>query len=358
MDAARLREEFPVFRRLAFLNAGSNGPVPARAVEAAREDLERQAEEGRGVAHFRRLEALSADLRAAYGERLACQPTDVALTTSTSDGVGVALAGLDLGPGDEILTSDLEHPGLNGPLQAARDLRGVEIRAVPLAQVADSVGPRTKLVACSHVSWVTGEVAPSGLGELEIPVLLDGAQGIGAIPVDVQALGCDLYAGSGQKWLCGPIGTGMLYVSPTIRDRLATPRRWYLSFVDATEGLAAQLRPDAARHDSPGISTEAMAFALEAHAVLAEHGWDAVHTRARKLAARFAEALRGAGRDVLPRDVTTLVTWRSDDPQSEVERLADRGVAVRQFHGLPYVRASVGAWNDESDLERLLDALP
>ena len=69
---------------------------------------------------------------------------DVALTTSTTDGVAIALGGLELGPGDEVVTSDDEHPGLNGPLQAARDLRGADVRAVPLADVADAVGPRTR----------------------------------------------------------------------------------------------------------------------------------------------------------------------------------------------------------------------
>ena len=54
-----------------------------------------------------------------------------------------------------------------------------------------------------------------------MPVLLDGAQGVGAVPVDVHALGCDAYAGAGQKWLCGPDGTGMLYMSPELRERLA-----------------------------------------------------------------------------------------------------------------------------------------
>ncbi len=98
----------------------------------------------------------------------------------------------------------------------------MQVRQVPLAEVADAVGPRTRLVACSHVGWMSGSVAPAELAQLDVPVLLDGAQGVGAIGVDVHALGCDAYAGAGQKWLCGPDGTGMLWVSPTLR---AAPRR-------------------------------------------------------------------------------------------------------------------------------------
>src|SRR5438874_1370280 len=79
---------------------------------------------------------------------------------------------------------------------------GATLRAVPLADVRDAVGPQTRLVACSHVDWTTGATVPD-LSGLDVPVLLDGAQGVGAIEIDVTALGCDFYAGSGQKWLCG-----------------------------------------------------------------------------------------------------------------------------------------------------------
>src|SRR3954468_9730104 len=237
MDPAALRQQFPVLRGIAYLNSGTCGPIPTAAVSAAHSILQHAAQEGRGRRHFERRQELAARQREAYALRLGCSPDDVALTSSTTDGVATALAGLELGPGDEIVTSDAEHPGVNGPLQAARDLRGVEVKAVPLAGGADAVGPRTRAVVCSHVSWVTGETAPAALSRLDVPVLLDGAQGVGAIPLDMEALGCDLYAGSGQKWLCGAEGTGMLYVSPAIRDRLAVTRRGWLAYVDANAGL-------------------------------------------------------------------------------------------------------------------------
>ena len=357
MELERLREQFPVLGRVAYLNAGTCGPVPVQAVEATVDALRHGVEEGRTTAYFQRRQEQAAAQRAAYAERLSCAPGDVALTTSTTDGVASALAGLDLGRGDEVVTSDSEHPGVNGPLQALRDLRGVEVRAVSLADVADAVGPRTRLVACSHVSWVTGEIAPASLADVDAPVLLDGAQGVGAVPVDVAALGCDVYAGSGQKWLCGSEGTGMLYVSPAFRDRLAATRRGYLTYVDANAGLDAELHPDARRYDSPAIPADAIANSVAAHEVLARAGWDAVHARARELAARLAELLEESGREVFPRGDTTLVAWRDDDAPATRERVAAAGVAIRDLPNRPLLRASVGAWNDESDLERLLAAL-
>ncbi len=357
MDAAALRAEFPVLADRAYLNAGTCGPLAHAAVQAALEMLDRAAGEGRSKEYVEALIALRARQRDAYAGVLGADPADVALTTCTSDGVVRVLGGLDLGPGDEILTAPDEHPGLLGPLASLRARRGVEVRAVGFADLADAVGPRTKLVACSHISWVTGAVRPEGLAAVDIPVLLDGAQGVGAVPIDIAALGCAFYAGSGQKWLCGPIGTGMLWVAPSWRERLAPIGTVYANLEEPNAGLDARPHPDARRYDAPGASAEALACAVAAHDVLAEHGWAEVHARAASLAASLATALAERGKVVAPRGQTTLVSWEDRDPEATRDRLAESGIVIRNLPGSPYVRASVGAWNDEDDLERLLAAL-
>jgi selenocysteine lyase/cysteine desulfurase len=353
-----LRAEFPVLGRLAYLNAGTDGPLPAAAIDAARAELDRELQDGRAKDHFARRFELADGLRTAYAGLLGCDAQEVALTTCTSEGIAVTIEGLDgLGPGSEILTSDEEHPGLLGALAAARELRGVAIREAPLERLADEVGPRTALVACSHVGWMSGSVAPAELGDVEVPVLLDGAQGVGAIPTDVRELRCDAYAGAGQKWLCGPDGTGFLYVAPALRERLRVARRGYVNLADPGEGLAARLHEDARRFDTMSLSAEATAAALAASEVLAAAGWPAVHERARTLTDRLAELLAEHGRAPAPRGPTTLVSFPSDDPEAEREQLAEAGVVLRNIPGRPWLRASVGAWNDEQDLERLLSAL-
>ena len=230
---------------------------------------------------------------------------------------------------------------------------------MPLAELPDAVTPRTRLVACSHVSWISGALAPAELAALgdDVPVLLDGAQGAGAIPVDVAALGCAFYAAAGQKWLCGPVGTGLLWVAPVWRERLAIATPTYLNLSVPSDGLDAAAWDDARALDAPALSNEALAAALAAHDVLADAGWPAVHERAIGLAAGFADQLRATGREVAPRDDTTLVSWEQDDPEGTAIRLAGTGTTIRFLPGTPYLRASVGAWNDESDLERLLDTL-
>lgn len=357
MDPAALRAQFPVFESVAYLNAGTCGPLPAAALRAAADSGLRAAEQGRGKDYFEQTSGVRARLREAYAGVVGARPEEIALTTATSDGMAQVLRGLGLRRGDEVLTADDEHPGLYGPLAAARAQLGVDVRAVPLAEIAGAVTSRTRLVACSHVSWFSGALAPAELSELEIPVLLDGAQGAGAIPVDVRELGCAFYCAAGQKWLCGPVGTGLLWVHPDWRERLAVTTPTYLNLSVPSADLEASPWPDARALDAPALSNEALEAAVAAHDVLAAPGWPQVYERAIGLADTFAARLRSIGRTVTPRGASTLVSWEQGNAEAAVARLANAGVVVRNLPGVDRLRASVGAWNDESDLERLLTAL-
>ncbi len=351
-----LRRAFPVFASTAFLNAGSDGPVPQAAADAVTATLDRALRDGRRIEHFEARAEAGAALRTHYARILGAPEAEIALTTSTSEGLARVIIGMDLGPGDEILIADGEHPGLLGPVLAAR-ARGVTVRSGPLTTLAEHVRQSTTLVACSHVGWSTGEVADPRLGETGVPLLLDGAQGVGAVPTDVRAIGCAAYAGAGQKWLCGADGTGMLWLEPGFAERVHPGAPPYEAFTDTSLGLASGFHPDARRYGTPTLALELLASSVAACEVLAGFGWDAVHARAVALAATFAERLAEAGMNVAPRGQTTLVSWEDPDPPATATRLAQDGVIIRSFPGLPLLRASVGAWNDESDLDRLLEAL-
>ncbi|MEX1142148.1 MAG: aminotransferase class V-fold PLP-dependent enzyme [Thermoleophilaceae bacterium] len=357
MDVAALRDQLPVLERVAYLNAGSVGPMPRAALEAAEGELRRQLDEGRGGrAQFEHAVALADRLRARIAGLLGCDAWEVALTGATTDGVNAVLSGLELAPGDEVLTSDEEHPGLLAPLAMARDRRGVELRRAPFGELAGAVGPRTRLVACSHVSWTSGRIADTAaLAASDAPVLLDGAQGLGAVPVDVRALGCDYYAASGQKWLCGPIGSGYLYVREELIDGLSPASPGYGTLSDPVRALELPLVAGAARFDAGLAPTHHAAWALAALDLLRDVGLAALHEHAAGLAARLAEALAGRGIAVAPRDASTLVSWEAADPPAESARLLDAGLLVRDLPGTPYVRASVGGWTSEAEIERLVD---
>ncbi|MEA2373625.1 MAG: L-cysteine/cystine lyase [Thermoleophilaceae bacterium] len=355
MDAAALRSEFPVLERLAYLNAGSDGPIPRRAAEAAQARVERELIEGRaGMPHFMSMFELGQGVRERVARVFGVPPDDVAMTRSTTDGMSTALSALALGSGDEVLTSDEEHPGLLAPLEAARRRGGFDVRVAPFGEIASAIGSRTKLVACSHVSWVSGRIVDTAaLAASDALVLLDGAQGLGAIPTDAGALGCDFYGAAGQKWLCGPDGSGYLYVRRELADELDPPWPSYPSLSEPSRPSELIAHAGARRFDI-GFSGPLFAWALAALELLEDAGWDLVHGRGPELAARLAEGLTEKGLEVTPRDRTTLVSWSSEDAEAESKRLSEAGVLVRHLPGRGLVRASVGAWSSEDDLERVL----
>lgn len=354
-NAARFRAQFPVLERVSYLNAGTEGPVPRRAAEAVNRRMELELQEGRcGRHYFEGLKEMATRSREGYARLLGCPPSEVALTGSTTDGVNTVLAGLDLREGDEVLTSDEEHPGLLAPLGRARRRFGVSVRAVPFDQLQDHVSQTTRLIACSHVSWVSGRVADvRSLADSGVPVLLDGAQGLGAVPVDVGALGCQFYAASGQKWLCGPEGSGCLFVSADRLDDLLIPWPGYGSLADPAQPLELDPAEGAARFDHGFPSGLRSTWVLSSLEVLDEAGWDWIHERAASLAEGLAQALSTRGREVRDRGRSTLVSWSVQDPEAEVQRLGEAGFVVRNIPAFGLIRVSVGAWSTEEELERL-----
>jgi L-cysteine/cystine lyase len=188
--------------------------------------------------------------------------------------------------------------------------------------------------------------------ETGLPVLVDGAQSVGAIPVD--AKGVDFYTISGQKWLCGPEGTGALVVEDP--EALRCDRPSYLS-QDGYEQDGAFVRKTGAARFDPNLTPSGATAGLRA-ALAAIPEWG--HERAFDMAELFRSRLADAGCDVVTPDRrATLVSWRVPPESSSdlVARLADAGVIVRDLPGRGLVRASVGWWTNESDLDRLIEAL-
>src|SRR5918997_2876622 len=143
MEVDSFRAEFPVFERRVYMNAGTDGPIPRRGFDAAAEAMARELERGRaGADHWERIKAARLELRRRIAVLLGCNTTEVALTGSATDGINGALHALRLGPGDEVVTSDEEHPGLLAPLGLARR-RGVDVKVVPWDEVPGAAGPRT-----------------------------------------------------------------------------------------------------------------------------------------------------------------------------------------------------------------------
>ncbi len=355
-ERARAREAFPVLQHTAYLNAGTFGPLGQQTVDAVREKQDLELESGRGGGpYFDALKELRARIRTQIAALLGVSDDHLALTTSTTHGCQIVLAGLRIGLGDEIVTTDEEHFGLLGPLQASGAMVRVahtrgETATRALELLLAEIGPHTRLVAVSHVSWITGHLLPVAelKRQVNVPVLVDGAQSVGAIPVEVTA---DYYTVSGQKWLCGPDATGALYVADP--ERIAVRLPTYFS-QQKHEADGTFTPTEGARRFDGMIPVPALA-GLDAALGLAP---ESCFADARTMADRCRSLLADRFDVITAPQQATLVTFRSSGDAAEaVERLREAGVVVRELPGTGWIRVSCGYWTNEDDLDRLLAAL-
>jgi L-cysteine/cystine lyase len=345
MTPEEARARFPVLKSRAYLNAGSVGPLSMRTVEAI-DGVEALAlERGRGaMSTFEGAMAVGIRLREAVAALIHVPAEKVILTTSTTVGCNIVVTGLRLQPDDEVVTTNAEHPGLMAPLAASgAKVRQARVLGRPAAEalqaVLEEVTPRTRLIALSHVLWLNGHVLPLAdiKRETGLPLLVDGAQSVGAIAVDASV--ADWYTVSGQKWLCGPETTGALFVAD--HEKLRPQMQAY----------AATMAKDASRLVVTHLAASMVAGLLAAVEDLPDWGVG----RAAEMVERCRRALVDAGVEVRTEaGQGTLLSFRiPGDPAEIVKRAEADGVVIRN---LPdgWLRASVGWWNDETDIARLV----
>jgi L-cysteine/cystine lyase len=363
-----INDDLPSTAGVAYLNTGTNGPLPRRAAEAMKAELDRSLLSPRiGPAAYEHLFDLRTRTRAALARTVSAPPEQLALTSSTTHGIGIVVAGIDWRPGDRVVTTTEEHPGLRSPLDVISRRYGVEVVEAPAAELAEHVTEGTRMVAVSHALWTTGRVLDvRGLAEAAHAVgallLLDGAQSIGAIPVDVPATGADAYAFSGQKWLLGPQGTGGLWVSPDLAATIWTSQS---SFWNLQGGQIGRFHDGAARLDGGTLDTPQLAGILGAIEWVeslpgGRAGWaeqTARNAAAARTRLRQVEGLSLAEHDREDAPLLALTMAAEPDSVALAERLGRQGILTRFIPGTPWLRLSVAAWTTEDELERLATAL-
>ena len=381
---AAIRAQLPAVHGRAYLNTGTNGPVPNRSHDALFAYAETELREGRiGPAVFGQMMTTQVEARAAFARLLGCDPLEIALTHNTTEGMNIALFGLDWAPGDEVVSATTEHPGGLHPLFVLKQRYGVKLRMTeiglkehdPVDQLRRVLTPRTKAVVLSHVSWGTGMVLPiRELADLAHAAgalfICDAAQACGMVPSRVYDLGVDAYACSGQKWLCGPNGTGALFVR---QDRLADIAQTYIGYGGVKTAANGEKMSDDAGNFVPGEGAkryEAASLYLPAVKALndslqwigEEVGWEWAYRRIAELGRycydRLA-ALEGVTMHSPREPLAGLIafTLAGVAPPDLTTKLHERGVVIR-YTPYPHVnRVAPGFYNTEEEIDRLAAAL-
>ena len=329
-----------------YLNHGSYGACPA-PVFARYQELQRELERNPVEFLARRFDELTAGSRAALAAFLGARPDDLVFVPNATAGLNAVIRSLRLKPGDEVLTTRHEY----GAVTRTWEFVGSKLVYAEPDDLVDAIGPRTKAVSVSHITSPTALVLPvaeicAAARAAGVLAIVDGAHAPGQVPLDLEALGADVYAGNCHKWLCAPKGAGFLWARPE-------HQRWIEPLV-ISWGYGDD-RTFADRHGWQGTRDPAAALtipaAIEAHATFDLE-------RCRRLAASFHDRLPPVGATPAPQMWATEVT--TDEPLELQRRLFDEHaieVVVREWEGRSLLRISIAPYNDEADLERLLAAL-
>jgi len=365
-----LRDDFLLDPDVAFLNHGSFGACPRPVFEsyqAHQRDLEWEPIDFLD----RRLPDLLATARTELARYLNAPPDDLAFVPNATTGVNLAARSLELGPGDEILTTNLEYGACDLAWEwLAKRTRAEYVRApIPLpltspAQLVEalfaSATPRTRVVYVSHITSSTALVLPleeivSRARELGLVTIVDGAHAPAHVPVDLESLGADFYSGNAHKWLNAPKGTGFLHARLEHQERVdAAIVSW-----GYTAGRSFQ-----ERIETQGTRDPAAWLAVpDAIRYQAERDWDSVRKRCRALTREArAELCDLIGTEPLaPEEMLgQMASVRLPRPDSGLrDRLRTNHRVEIPVAGPDHdlLRISVAAYTTRDDVDRLLTAL-
>lgn len=289
------RQSIPALSHKRYFNYGGQGPMGEAAILAisqAHQTIQTLGPFGKEINTW--IQAEGESVRQALAAELDTSPVNVALTEDVTVGCNIALWGIDWQPGDHILLSDCEHPGIIAAVYELQRRYQLEVSffphlsqlgyADPMVAIATHLRPKTRLLIISHVLWNTGQVMP--LREIcqlchsrpqPVAVLVDAAQSVGMLPLAVEETGADFYAFTGHKWCCGPAGLGGLYVASPWLSRLAPTFIGWRGIVVSQQGQPTGWQPDARRYE---VATSNVALCSSLKTALATHSdWGTVEER-------------------------------------------------------------------------------
>jgi L-cysteine/cystine lyase len=382
--AIPLRALMPALADKTYFNYGGQGPLPQPSLEAMVACWQRIQELGPfSGAVWPHIETTSQQLRSALSRWLGVSTGRLAFTENVTSGCVLPLWGLPWQPGDRLLLSDCEHPGVVAACRelaqrqhlvidalAVADLRGsVEQAAVAVQdRLAAALQPRTRLVVLSHLLWNTGQLMPIAAVASQLSdhrnqpwLLVDGAQSLGSIPVADAASASDIYACTGHKWCCGPEGLGVVALSPRLLEQ-ARPTLIGWRSLGHESDAAAGFHADARRFEVATSCIPLMAgLACSLQLLEAEGSSEQRLGLIRRLSGRLWEGLR-----TIPQIRTLLevpppaglVSFTvGANPEGVVKSLGKQRIWLRTLEAPPCLRACTHLTTTPSELDQLLEAL-
>ena len=385
LDITRLRADTPACEKLIHFNNAGSSLMPAPVYQAVLDHLALEQAIGGYDAEDDVCPVLE-DFYDAFAALLNCDRSEIAYVENATRAWDMAFYSLPLKEGDRILTVEAEYvSNFLAYLHQARR-RGLEIDVAPcdasgqvdLDALERLIGPKTRLIAVTHIPTQGGLVNPAEeIGKIArrhgITYLLDACQSVGQMPLDVRKIGCDLLSGTGRRFLRGPRGTGFLYVSKALIDRLDPP------FIDLhaanwTDARAYELRPDARRFENWESFVAGRVGLRAAVRYALDLGLEPIRARVTMLADRLRASLAelpGLKVHDLGRVRSGIVTFtkEGEQPRDIQARLRAANISVSVSgkssaqldfgrRGLAQVvRASVHYFNTEDEIEVFCDRL-
>jgi L-cysteine/cystine lyase len=378
---AHQRKLFTYLDRYAYFNYGGQGSLPRAAINLmhhAQIAMQEIAPFSLAANDFMNQE--TAALRSLMAEEVGAPIASMSIVENTTVGCNIALWGIDWRPGDRLLLTDCEHQGIIATAQELQRRYGVTIDVCPILAAIDqpdtdlgtiitqAIHPSTRMVALSHVLWNTGAVLP--LAEIaafcrsrNVLTMVDAAQSVGVLPLDLTALGVDFYAFTGHKWWCGPQGVGGLYVRPEVQDQLHPTFIGWRSVITNAQGQPQRYQSQADRYE---VATSAVPLfaglrkALEIHRAFgsADDRYELIKENATLLWERLQELPQvRCLRSLPPASGLIAFELESGKHKEAVQKLEAQGLLVRQLLNPNCIRACTHYMTTEAEIERLVGAI-
>ena len=368
-DLSSYREQFPVTKNLIYLNHAAVAPLSAPAAKAM-EWLVKDAFEY-GSRHYPLWLETYDRLRESAARLMNCKTSEIALTKNTSEGIATVAMGLDWRPGDRIVAFTEEFPANQYPWRRLES-KGVTIDWLSVTDPLDKIDEAARgarLLAISYVQFLSGHRADlEAIGEIcherDVIFFVDAIQGLGVFPFDVRRCHIDAAAADGHKWLLGPEGCALLYISEELQKQVE-PVEFGWTNVQGYEDYGKRdltLRQDAGRYECGTLNTVGC-FGLRASIdFLLEVGIERIGPVVEALGDQIAEGVARRGWEVMgERTPTTgagIVSFRKQglNPVAVVAHLRENGITAAARAG--WIRTAPHFYISGGDIEKMLGCLP